>query len=242
MIQSHEPTEYPSTFADRVDAGARLSRRLERYQGRNALILGIPRGGVPVAAEVARHLNAELDVVVARKVGAPGYPELAMGAVTANGGRFINLAVVRDLAVSPQDLQLAVAREIDEARRRENLFREGRSRSTVEGRIVLIVDDGLATGATMLAAVRSVRARQPGRLVVAVPVGSRVACDALFGEADEVVCPRRPNPFYAVGLYYASFEPVSDAEVQRILQEAREAHAGESTEIPSEEVATWLRR
>ena len=239
MIRHPARSGYLAAFVDRLDAGARLASRLERYRGPDTLVLGIPRGGVPVAAEVARHLNAELDVVVARKVGAPGYPELAIGAVTANGGRFLNTEIIRDLAVSPTDLHRAIAREMDEARRREELFRDSRPPSTIKGRVVLIVDDGLATGATVRAAVRSIRSRQPARLVVAVPVGSREACDALLGEVDELVCLRRPEPFIAVGLYYTSFEPVSDAEVQRILQEARAGRPGDtgasqSAEVPSD--------
>jgi putative phosphoribosyl transferase len=213
---------YPNVvvFADRRDAGAHLAARLTDYAGQHVVVLGIPRGGVPVAAEVARGLEAELDVVVARKVGAPGFAELAIGAVTANGGRFLNEEMIQELGVSDTYRELAVAREMAEARRREERFRAGRPLSPLEGRVVLLVDDGLATGATMRAAVRAVRSRQPAKLVVAVPVGSIEACAALRPEVDELVCLEEPEPFDAVGLYYEAFEPIEDTEVQRLLQEA----------------------
>jgi predicted phosphoribosyltransferase len=208
-------------FADRADAGRRLAQRLARYRGQDVLVLGIPRGGVPVAAEVARILEAELDVVVTRKVGAPDQPELALGAVTANGRRFFNDAIVRELEVSADYLERTVAQQMTEAHRREERFRGGRPKGRIEGRIVLLVDDGLATGATMRAAVRSVRAQHPLKLVVAVPVGSAEACDALRAEVDELVCLDQPEPFFAVGLHYAEFNPVEDVEVERILRETR---------------------
>lgn len=207
-------------FRDRRHAGALLAERLSSYRGQDVLVLGIPRGGVPVAAEVARHLDAELDVIVARKLGAPGAPELAIGAVTANGGRFLNEELIAELDVSEAYLKIVTAKEMAEAQRREERFRGPYSAGAVQGRTVIVVDDGLATGATMRAAVRSVRKRQPTRLVVAVPVGSREACSALRAEADEVVCLSEPEPFFAVGLYYQHFEPTEDAEVQEILQEA----------------------
>jgi putative phosphoribosyl transferase len=213
---------YPGVvvFADRRDAGGRLAARLTDYRGQHVLVLGIPRGGVPVATEVARRLESELDVVVARKVAAPGFSELAIGAVTANGGRFMNEGMIQELGVSDTYLELAIAREMAEARQREERFRAGRPLSPLAGRVVLLVDDGLATGATMRAAVRSVRSRHPSKLVVAVPVGSIQACAALRPEVDELVCLEEPEPFDAVGLYYDDFEPIEDAEVQRLLQEA----------------------
>ncbi len=208
-------------FEDRVEAGRLLARRLEAYRGKNVLVLGIPRGGVPVAAEVARHLQAELDVVVARKLGAPGQPELAIGAVTANGGQFLNEEIIRDLGVSETDIARARKEQMAEARRREERFRGHGAPPPVSGRVVLVVDDGLATGATMRAAVRSVRQRQPSRLVVAVPVGSPEACEALRGEADELVCPHEPALFGAVGYFYRNFLPTEDSEVESILREFR---------------------
>lgn len=208
-------------FSDRPEAGRRLARALGRYRGQAVLVLGIPRGGVPVAAAVAERLGAELDIVVARKLGAPGWPELAIGAVTANGGRFLNDDVIQEFRVRPDYLEAVTAAEMAEARRREERLRGGLPVRSIRGRVVIIVDDGLATGATMRAAVRSVRKQQPARLVVAVPVGSREACAALDADdVDEVVCLARPEPFWAVGAYYEHFEPTEDAEVERLLQEA----------------------
>jgi len=219
-------------FRDRADAGQTLAACLRQYKDRHVLVLGIPRGGVPVAAEVARELGAELDVIVARKLGAPGQPELAIGAVTANGGRFLNEDAIARIGVSDAYLKKVTEAEMAEARRREQRFRSGRPAPAIKDRIVILVDDGLATGATMRASVRSVRNAGPARLVVAVPVGSREACSALRTEADEVVCPYEPELFWAVGLYYEHFEPTSDEDVIRILEESRsrQAPAGKAPE------------
>jgi predicted phosphoribosyltransferase/alpha/beta superfamily hydrolase len=212
---------YDALFRDRRDAGRQLGERLaDTYSGKNVLVLGIPRGGVPVADEVARCLDAELDVVVARKLGAPGYPELAIGAVTANGGCFLNEDVIGELGVTKAFLEAVTREQREEARRREERFRAGRPAGGFSGRIVIIVDDGLATGATMRASVRSVRAGHPAKTVVAVPVGSQQACAALRSEADEVVCLSEPEPFWAVGFYYEQFGQTEDAEVQQILADA----------------------
>lgn len=207
-------------YRDRTDAGTALAELLHVYDRRNVLVLGIPRGGVPVAAAVAERLHADLDVIVARKLGAPSARELAIGAVTADGGRFLNLDVLADLAVGHRYLDEITEAERAEARRRETRFRGARPAPAIHGRTVLIVDDGLATGATMRAAVRSVRLHAPARLIVAVPVGSTEACATLREEADVVVCLSEPDPFYAVGLYYEHFEPVEDDEVERILRAA----------------------
>jgi putative phosphoribosyl transferase len=195
-----------------------LAGALGRYRGKDTLVLGIPRGGVPVAAEVARRLDADLDVVVARKLGSPISPELAIGAVTANGGRYLNEEIIRHLGVSEAYLVQVTEEQTREARRREARFRGPHAKAPIEGRVVIVVDDGLATGATMRAAVRAVRIGQPARLVVAVPVGPIDTCAALRQESDEVVCLYELEPFWAVGLYYEHFEPVEDAEVQKILQ------------------------
>jgi putative phosphoribosyl transferase len=211
--------EFELPFEDRIDAARVLARRLASYRGKDVLVLGIPRGGVPVAAEVARALDADVDVVVARKLGAPGQPELAIGAVTANGGEFLNEAIVRALKVSDAYIAGVKREQMKEARRRETRFRGDRPAGRIQDRIVIVVDDGLATGATMRAAVRSVRKHRPQRLVVAVPVGARESCDALRDEVDEVVCVSMPEPFGAVGYFYRNFDPVEDAEVESILRE-----------------------
>lgn len=205
-------------FRDRVDAGVQLAAALERYRGQDVLVLGIPRGGVVVAAEVARRLGAALDVIVARKLGAPISRELAIGAVTADGERYLNEDILRELRVTERYLQSVTEEEQAEAQRREERFRAGRPPARVAGRTVILIDDGLATGATMRAAVRSVRRQGPARLVVAVPVGARETCEELRAEADEVVCLYQPEPFWAVGAHYQHFEPVDDATVQELLR------------------------
>lgn len=208
-------------FADRSDAGRQLAGALEPYRARRPLILGIPRGGVPVASEVARLLDAELDVVVARKLGAPGAPELAIGAVTANGGRYLNDEIIRELAVPPSYIDAVTAAQRAEAERREARFRDGRPPSNIVGRVVIVVDDGLATGATMRAAVRSVRQGGPTALVAAIPVGASQSCAALRGEVDALVCLYEPEDFWAVGFYYRHFEPIEDDEARELLREAQ---------------------
>jgi predicted phosphoribosyltransferase len=191
---------------------------LNRYRGQRPVVLGIPRGGVPVAAAVARGLDGELDVVVARKLGAPRHEELAVGAVTADGGRYLNQDIVAALDVSDEYLRQVTDQQMREARSREQRFRGGRAARPLEGRTVILVDDGLATGATMRAAARAVRARRPARLVIAVPLGSADTCEALAAEADDLICPFRPEPFIAIGLHYVDFRQVDDAEVVAILQ------------------------
>jgi predicted phosphoribosyltransferase len=191
---------------------------LNRYRGQRPVVLGIPRGGVPVAAAVARGLDGELDVVVARKLGAPRHEELAVGAVTADGGRYLNQDIVAALDVSDEYLRQVTDQQMREARSREQRFRGGRAARPLEGRTVILVDDGLATGATMRAAARAVRARRPARLVIAVPLGSADTCEALAAEADDLICPFRPEPFISIGLHYVDFRQVDDAEVVAILQ------------------------
>lgn len=204
-------------FRDRRDAGQQLARALQVWAGADLLVLGLARGGVPVAAEVARALSAPLDVIVARKLGAPGSPELAIGAVTADGACYLNKHVLHDLHVDESYVAATLAREREEALRREARFRDGRWPEQATGKVVIVVDDGLATGATMRAAVRSVRVHAPAFVVVAAPVGAREACDEMRGEADEVVCLSEPEPFYAVGFYYETFDQTSDREVQELL-------------------------
>ena len=205
-------------FANREAAGEALADALAYYRGADVLVLGLPRGGVVVAARAAEQLAAELDVIVARKLPSPISQELAIGAVTADGERYLNEGLISELAVSDVFLDAITSVQRNEAKKREQQFRGNRPPPRITGRIVMLVDDGLATGATMHAAVRSVRKQHPAHLIVAAPVGSHEACDALAREADEVVCPWRPEPFGAVGLYYENFFQTSDAEVQEILE------------------------
>ncbi len=209
-----------SLFRDRRHAGEVLAARLDRYRGHNALVLGLPRGGVVVAAQVARGLDAELDVVVARKLPSPISPELAIGAVTANGGRFLNADVIAAFNVFEAYIEAVSEPQRAEARRREAELRGRRAAPSIAGRVVILVDDGLATGATMRAAVRSVRQHRPRRLIVAVPVGAPESCAALRSEVDEVVCLHEPADFGAVGRFYGDFSQTDDDEVRTLLAEA----------------------
>jgi predicted phosphoribosyltransferase len=197
------------------------------YRGADVLVLGLPRGGVPVAARVAEALGAELDVIVSRKLASPLSAELAIGAVTADGERFLNEGLISELAVSDVYLSAVTEMEQKEARLREAQFRGARPASRIAGRIVILVDDGLATGATMHAAVQSVRSRGPAHLIVAAPVGSQDACAALAAEADEVVCPWRPVPFRALGEYYQDFAQTADEEVRQVLEQSPAARSVE---------------
>lgn len=220
-------------FLDRADAGKRLAAELARYGATHPLVLGIPRGGLPVAAEVARALDTDLDVVVARKLGAPGQRELAIGAVTANGGRYLNDEIIRELGVSDEYIEGIATEERAEAARREERFREGRPKPVIAGRTVIVVDDGLATGATMRAAVRSVRQSHPARLMAAIPVGAPPSCAELRDEVDELVCLYEPEEFWAVGAHYRQFEPTEDEEVRAILRAAHERVAASGAAPPA---------
>jgi putative phosphoribosyl transferase len=205
-------------FHDRADAGRRLARALRHLRGGDLLVLGIPRGGVPIAAEVAHALSAELDIIVARKAGAPDQPELALGAVTSDGIRFSNADVIGSLGLTAGEVAASFAQAAGEAGSREERLREGRAKPKIEGRTVLLVDDGLATGATLRAAIRSVRRSRPARLIAAVPVGSPKTCEVVRHEVDELVCPERPELFFGIGQFYDSFPQVSDDEVRSILK------------------------
>lgn len=219
-------------FRDRMDAGEQLGRRLKFLRAAQPLVLGIPRGGVPVAYEVARALDAELDVIVARKLGVPGQEELAMGAIAADGTVFINEELRAHIGIS----DAVVARIMDvqrkEAARREQRFRGALPALKVAGRTVIIVDDGLATGATMRVAVRAVRRLGPEKLVIAVPVGAPDTCDRLALEADELVCLHRPEPLYSVGEHYRDFAQTSDEEVESLLHRSRLSQPQHSTPEP----------
>lgn len=207
-------------FADRRAAGVELASRLERYRGQQGLVvLALPRGGVPVAYEVARALDAPLDIFLVRKLGLPDHPELAMGAIASGGVRVLNEDVVRWYGVSATAIEQVARTEQLELERREREYRDGRQPPTLAGRTVLLVDDGLATGSTMKAAVQAVRTHQPARVVVAVPVGAPETCQAFAALADEVVCARTPEPFSAVGLWYRDFSQTTDDDVRQLLDE-----------------------
>jgi putative phosphoribosyl transferase len=201
-------------FADRLEAGRALAAQLTTYAHRaDVVVLGLARGGVPVAAEVAKALAAPLDVVLVRKLGAPEQPELAIGAIAEDGVALINDDVLRGLGLGLGAIDEATARERPELARRLAAYRSGRAAVPVDGRTAIVVDDGLATGASMEAACRTLAARGAARLVVAVPVASREACERLRVLAHEVVAVETPSPFYAVGAWYADFRQTSDAEV-----------------------------
>ncbi len=214
-------------YADRVDAGQRLAKALADYAGReDVLVLGLPRGGVPVAAEVAKALDAPLDVMIVRKLGAPWQPELAMGAIASGDVQLLNEQVVRMLGIDDATIDEIARREARELARRERAYRGERPPFEARGRQVILVDDGMATGATMRAAVAAVRAMAPARVIVAVPTAALDTCELVRAEADRVVCLDTPEPFMAVGCWYRNFEQTSDAEVRDLLEEA--AHPEEA--------------
>jgi putative phosphoribosyl transferase len=215
-------------FADRHAAGRELAERLSSLTLENPVVLGLARGGVPVAYEVAQALGAPLDVLVVRKVGSPGNPELGIGAIAEGNVRVLNQDVVRHLLVSVEELDAAIARARAEVDTRVQRYRDGRPPLEVKGRMAIVVDDGLATGGTARAALRSVRARGPRKLVLAVPVGAPESVESLREEADEVVCLLEPELMWAVGLWYEHFEPTSDAEIAQLL----DGHAGDPPPRP----------
>jgi erythromycin esterase-like protein/predicted phosphoribosyltransferase len=217
-------------FRDRREAGRQLAAKLATYAGRSdVVVLGLPRGGVPVAAEVARALGAPMDVFIVRKLGVPGYEELAMGAVASGGVRVLNQTVVNGLGIPDYVIDAVGAQEQQELGRRERVYRGGRPAPDVRGKTVILVDDGLATGATMLAAIRALKQMQPARIVVAVPTASADTCEQLKTEADEVVCAMTPEPFRAVGHWYEDFSQTTDEEVRALLAEQQQ----EPTQRPS---------
>jgi predicted phosphoribosyltransferase len=217
------PAEQQEPFANRREAGLELARQLEHFAGRtDIVVLALPRGGVPVAYEVARALGAPLDVFLVRKLGLPGHRELAMGAIASGGVRVLNNDVVAWYRIPDVIIDEAAREEQAELERRERLYREGQPPVELAGRVVLLIDDGLATGSTMKAAVQAVRARAPSRIVVAVPVGAPDTCQEFQTIADEVVCARIPQRFNAVGQWYRDFSQTSDQEVRQLLHERPE--------------------
>ncbi len=211
----------PSRFRDRADAGRLLGRLLSDFAGGNdVVVLALPRGGVPVGFEVARALGAPLDVFVVRKLGVPGHEELAFGAIASGGARVLNSDVIRHAGLTSGVIDSISERELAELIRRERLYRGDRPAGELARKTVILVDDGLATGASMRAAVAAVRAQNPARIVVAVPTAARETCVSLGAEVDELVSPLKPESFHAVSLWYDRFEQVSDNEVRRLLEKA----------------------
>ncbi len=214
-------------FANRSDAGRRLAQDLLEYKGRNdVVVLALPRGGVPVAYEAARELNAPLDVFLVRKLGVPGHEELAMGAIASGGVRVLNTDVLRALDIPGNVVNAVTEREQHELERREQEYRDGRPAPELAGKLVILIDDGLATGASMRAAVQGVRAQNPARIVVAAPTGAPETCAQFEQIADQIVCDTMPEPFYGVGTWYEDFGQTSDAEVRELLKQAASAQPG----------------
>jgi predicted phosphoribosyltransferase len=214
-------------FRDRRAAGRRLAEELRGYAGRgDVVVLGLPRGGVPVAYEVAERLHAPLDVFLVRKLGVPGHEELAMGAIASGGIVVANEDLIAQLDVSRAAFERAVERETRELERRELAYRGGRARPELRGRVAIVVDDGLATGATMRAAVEALRRLEPARIVVAVPTAAGETRRDFERIVDEVACASTPHPFQAVGLWYEDFTPTTDEEVRELLERSRSGSAG----------------
>jgi putative phosphoribosyl transferase len=217
-------------FQDRAEAGRVLANRLTKYAGSpDVVVLALPRGGVPVGFQVARSLQAPLDVLSVRKLGVPGREELAMGAIASDGTQVVNRRVVRELGIAEDKLQAVAAAEQQELERRERTYRDQRPPPELTGKVVIVVDDGLATGATMRAAVAAIRRRQPARVVVAVPVAAAPTCQALEQAADEVICASTPALFVAVGQAYRNFAQTTDAEVRALLDAARATEDDQAT-------------
>lgn len=213
------PAGLQNRFDDRADAGHRLAVLLKDYAGRDdVFVLGLPRGGVPVAAEVARALRAPLDVLVVRKLGTPGHAELAMGAIASGGAYVVNRQVIEQAGVTDAQLEAEVARQRAELERRERAYRGDRPFPDLSGRVVVVVDDGFATGATMRAAVQALRQYKPREIIVAVPVAPPHVEDATLKDADKVIVLLQPTPFLAVGQWYRDFSQTTDSEVTRLLK------------------------
>lgn len=214
-------------FRDRAEAGHELAQRLAHYAGRgDVIVLALPRGGVPVGFELAAELRVTMDLFLVRKLGVPWQPELAMGAVASGGVRVINQEVVRACGITPDQIERASTEQNTVLEQNEHRLRNDRPAPSLDSKVVILVDDGLATGSTMRAAIAAVRTQHPQRVVVAVPVGAEATCADMRAEVDEMVCASTPEPFWAVGQWYADFSPVSDEEVRDLLARAeREHHA-----------------
>jgi predicted phosphoribosyltransferase len=223
--QQH-PASPPHRFADRRTAGAALAGALDAYVGRpDVIVLALPRGGVPIGYEVATRLGAPLDVLIVRKLGVPGHEEVAMGALASGDIVYLDRPMIAALGVGDAAIERVLARERAELRRRESEFRTPGALPAAEGRVVIVVDDGLATGSTMRAAVQALRTRRPARLIAAAPIAAQETCRELGNEVDEIVCLVKPHPFRAVSLWYEDFEQTTDEEVRALLTRAAQEHA-----------------
>lgn len=215
-------------FSNRIEAGRQLAEKLDKYAGReDVIVLGLPRGGVPVAYEVAKRLHVPLDVFIVRKLGVPGFEELAAGAIASGGVRVLNQDVMRAIPYADEAIEAVTAKETAELERREQLYREGRPPPELRDRIVILVDDGLATGATMRAAVKALRERGVAKIVVAVPVAPPDTCHEVEQLADETICLSTPPFFQAVGQYYEDFSQTTDDEVRDLLSSAAQNIPGD---------------
>jgi putative phosphoribosyl transferase len=211
------------TFQDREDAGRRLAQALPDYANRkDVIVLGIPRGGVPVAFEVAKALNAPLDIFLSRKLGVPGQEELAFGAIATGETRVLDQEIIEAIGISEEQIERVTARVKKELERRENLYRGSRAPLKLEGLTVVLVDDGIATGSSMRAAIQALRQMKPARLVVAVPVAPLSTCNRLKHEVDDLICLYSPKDFYAIGQFYENFSQLADEEVTELLRRAPE--------------------
>ena len=214
-------------FPNRTEAGRLLAEKLVQYAGRyDVIVLGLPRGGVPVAYEVAKRLGAPLDVFIVRKLGVPGFEELAAGAIASGGVRVLNEDVMRAIPHGDEAIEAVTARETAELERREQIYREGRAAPQLRDRVAILVDDGLATGATMRAAVKALRQSGAAKIIVAVPVGPPDTCHELEQQADETICLSTPEFFQAVGQYYEDFSQTSDDDVRELLTTAAQKISG----------------
>ncbi len=211
-------------FKNRSDAGKRLAAKLQAYANRpNAVVLGLPRGGIPVAFEVAAKLGLPLDVLVVRKLGVPGHEEFAMGAIASGGIRVLNEEIIQSLNIPRETIESVTKNQGEELKRREQVYRSDRPRLDVRGLTVILVDDGLATGATMRAAVHALRKQKPASIIVAVPAAAPEACEELGDEADDIICAITPDPFFSVGSWYEDFSQTTDEKVSQLLKAAHES-------------------